>query len=556
MSFSIVESYFNGTHGLSTADWAHTLEIPAHIYEGLKGYRYPTMLAIIFVAYFILRPLYHYGLDKGNLRRFPGLNCFAHISNLPFMIAAHKGHRSLDLVEMHKKYPVIRTGPNAVSFSSPKAIKDIYGHNTRALKDGQYRVTAGSHYHLADVIDRAEHARKRKVLSSAYALKNLEDWEFKVADKTARLIKQFDARCTAPLPADQSVPDKADLTIDYRAWTNFFTLDAIADIGLSEHLGFLDAGTDACLARRRDGTTWPVNYRDCLYQTARKQALLVWSYAWYPLLDKLSNALPFYARMSAFARGWDGIVLQRAHVRLARYAAGERLDDFFQALMEDRHGVPRNLEWGEVVAEVSIMMNAGSATTAIAMANVLHQLLKPGHAAVLRRLREEIDAALGEDDVVAPYGKVKHLPYLRAVLDESLRLWPPTSHGLPRETPAEGMVVAGHAIGGGVTVSQSALIAHRNEEIFPDADKFIPERFLGDAGKALQPYFISFSAGARGCIGRNITYLEQIVLLASVLHRYEFALERPDWEIERLETFNLLLGEMPLKVWRRQRRDE
>ena len=96
------------------------------------------------------------------------------VSTIPFMILAHTGSRSSRLVELHKKHPVIRTGPTTLSYADPRAIKDIYGHNTKCTKDGSYVITAGSHFHLADVIDKPEHARKRKVLSSAYALKNLE----------------------------------------------------------------------------------------------------------------------------------------------------------------------------------------------------------------------------------------------------------------------------------------------------------------------------------------------------------------------------------------------
>jgi cytochrome P450 len=244
-------------------------------------------------------------------------------------------------------------------------------------------------------------------------------------------------------------------------------------------------------------------------------------------------------------------------MELQRYRAGEKLDDFFQALMEDKNGHPNNLEWGEIVAEVSIMMNAGSATTAIAMTNVLYQLLK--NRKVLNKVMEEIDNALDEDedeaqDGVIAYDKVKHLPYLRACLDESLRLFPPTPHGLPRETPPQGINILGDYIPGGVSVAMSAFVAHRIESTFPQADTFIPERWLGEEAKSLQPFFLAFSAGARGCIGRNISYLEQTVVLASVLRRYEFALSSPDWEIKRLETMNWLLGEMPVKVWRRERR--
>jgi len=74
----------------------------------------------------------------------------------------------------------------------------------------------------------------------------------------------------------------------------------------------------------------------------------------------------------------------------------------------------------------------------------------------------------------------------------------------------------------------------------------------GNEGKPLQPYFVAFSAGARGCIGRNISYLEQTVVPASALEWYEFGLPHPGWEVERRETMNLHLGPLPLKVWRRE----
>ncbi|KAI8311845.1 hypothetical protein COL154_011521 [Colletotrichum chrysophilum] len=516
----------------------------------------PYAAGFFFVAlsYFIIYPLVVYFKDSKGMRKFENFSTFSGASNIPFMILARTGARSTHLVELHKeKGPILRTGPNALSFSDVRAIKDIYGHGTPCIKDESYDLTAGSHFHLADVIDKHDHARKRKVLSSAYALKNLEGWEHKVADKVERLFKQLDERCTGPLPKGQMFPAPEDLTVDYRKWTNFFTLDAIADIGASERLGLLDRGHDRVLAQHKDGSTWEVGLRDSLYPTARKQSLLLWSYENYKLIDKLSNIIPYYRKMTEASKGWDGIVLQISSNRLKRYNAGEKLDDFFQALMESKNGEPNNLEWGEIVAEINIMMNAGSVTTAIAVTNVLYQLLK--NPKYLQRLREEVDSVLDTDEVIAPYDKVKHLPYLRACLDESLRLFPPTPQGLMRKTPPEGMYIMGEWVPGNTTVSMSGVVAHRDETIFPDAHKYDPDRWLGEKGKELQPYFLAFSAGARGCIGRNISYLEQAVLLASVVHRYEFALPR-DFELQREETMNWLLGEMPVKIWRRQLESE
>ncbi|KAF2176579.1 cytochrome P450 monooxygenase [Zopfia rhizophila CBS 207.26] len=513
---------------------------------------YAIALGACLFLYFIVYPIIVYFRDAKGLRRYPNMHPLSGISSLPFMVVAHGGARSTYLSKLHKKHPIIRTGPNTLSFGDVRAIKDIYGHNTGCIKDASYLLTSGSHFHLADVIDKHDHARKRKVLSAAYAIKNLEGWEHKVADKTARLIAHLDKCCTSPLLAGQN-PNPEDVNVDYRAWTNFFSLDAIADIGLSEKLGFLDRGNDRITGRRLDGSTYECNFRECLYQNARKQSLLVWMYEWYPFINKISNIIPFYGRMGKLAQDWEGIPIELAHRRLQRYRAGEKLDDFFQVLMEGKGGNPNNLEWGEIVAEVSIMMNAGSATTAIAMCNVLYQLLK--NPKTMEKLVQELDAALEDDEDdggVVAYDKVKHLPYLRACLDESLRLFPPTPHNLGRETPADGVNIMGEYIPGGVSVGMSAFVAHRNEAQLPQADKYAPERWLGEEGKSLQPYFLAFSAGARGCIGRNISYLEQTVVLASVLRRYQFALSSPTWEIQRLETMNWLLGGMPVKVWRRE----
>merc|ERR1711939_804489 len=127
---------------------------------------YAYLFALATIIFFFLYPAVHYFKDPKRLRRFPNLSLLSGISSLPFIVVAHGGFRSKYLAKVHKKHPVIRTGPNALSYGDPRAIKDIYGHNTKCVKD--------------------EHQRKRKVLSSAYALKNLEEWEFKVADKAQR----------------------------------------------------------------------------------------------------------------------------------------------------------------------------------------------------------------------------------------------------------------------------------------------------------------------------------------------------------------------------------
>ena len=510
---------------------------------------YALALAGFLFTYFIVKPIVTYFYDAKGLRKYPNFYFFSGISDLPFLYESRKGFRSRNLFEAHKKHPVLRIGPNALSYSDPKAIKDIYGHGTPCVKDRFYSETSGTHSHLADVVDKKDHARKRKILSSAYALRNLEGWEFKVADVSGKLIKAFDARCTDPLPPNQ-LPKEEDLTVDYRNWTVLFAASAIASIGLSEDLGFLNEGSDTVKSESKDGTVKEVSFRECHAGTGRVSYELVWAYDWFKTFKRVSKLVSStYRRLWNLDSDWNGIVYNRASTRLKRYMAGEKLEDFFGAMMEDRNGSPHNLEWGELVAECSIMMNAGHDTTAISLRNALFFLLK--NPRCMKKLREELDEALEEEDVVAPYSKVKHLPYLRACIDESLRMMPPVIFGLPRRTPPEGAAILDDYIAGDTSVSMSAYVIHHQESVFRDHNTYYPERWLGEEGKSLQSFFVPFSTGARGCIGRNISYLEQTVLIASLVHRFEFALPSPEWDPPVRETTNLSPPPMPLKVWKR-----
>ncbi|KAK5942865.1 hypothetical protein PMZ80_005431 [Knufia obscura] len=545
------------------------------------GYAVAAASFFLFISRFFVYPVVQYFYDAKGLRKYPNLSPLSGITNIPYMILSTSGRRSERLAQLHQTHPIIRIGPNALSFGDCTAIKvrglhysllstqltwsqDIYGHGSKCTKDEMYNVLAGTHFHVADVIDRGDHARKRKMLSSAYAIKNLEGWEHKIAEKISRVVTHFDNCCTDPPRSSRDIGHD-DLKVDYRRWTNFFTMEAIVDIGLSEDVGFTKVGNDEITCEEFDGSQRKVPYAKSLHSLLTAQSHIVWSYKFYPYLVKLTNLIPSYRTCWKLGAAYPGIVFHQAKKRFARYQAGEKLDDFFQALMETKTGSIHNLEWGEIIAELAVMsklkpqssnglthsctVNAGSVTTATAINNVMYLLLK--HPRVLTKLREELDANLGDEDVV-PYDKVKHLPYLRACLDEAMRIFPPTPFNLPRFTPAEGTTVMGEFIPGRTSVSMSSYVAHRDTKVFPDPETFLPERWLSEEGKELQPFFLTFSAGSRGCLGRNISYLEQYVMTATMLHRYDFALPSPEWEQYRYEHFNENPGTLPLKVWRRK----
>ncbi|KAL2843677.1 hypothetical protein BJY01DRAFT_248572 [Aspergillus pseudoustus] len=87
----------------------------------------------------------------------------------------------------------------------------------------------GAHRNLLDSVNKAEHAQKRKRLAAAFSAKHLANWEYKVVDKCARLIAQFDKLAASP----------SSSLVDLQLWANLFTVEAITDIGLSQRLGMI-----------------------------------------------------------------------------------------------------------------------------------------------------------------------------------------------------------------------------------------------------------------------------------------------------------------------------
>ncbi|KAL3462280.1 cytochrome P450 [Aspergillus heterothallicus] len=517
---------------------------------GLAILTIPAIAAYIIVVWLIL-PVLNYFRDPKGLRKYRNLSLLSGITDLPYLHLNSQGFRSRSITEAHQRLnsPILRIGPNNLSFGDVKAVRDIYGHSTPCLKDLKYSITGGPHPNIFDVVDKPKHSEKRKRLSAAFAIKNLVEWEFKVADTTGRLLAAFDQRCTEPLPADCTTPAKADLTIEFNYWINLFTIEAINMIALSSRLGVLEQGDDLVTAQRMDGSTYQTHYRKAQNQSAFATSYFIWDYSNFHLLAHISKLFPKWRQIWRDAEPWKDVIYHQTVTRLQRYQNGEKLDDLFASLMENKSGEPYNLEFGEILGDVGAVIDAGADTTAIALTQVLELLIRnPTH---LKTLQEEVDAVL-DGEVVASFDKVKNLPFLRACLDEAMRIIPPTSAGLPRRTPPEGATILGEWIPGNTSVSMTAYTAHRDPTVFPNPEEFQPQRWMDPAErKRMEPYFIPFSTGGRGCIGRNISYLEQTIMLASLVHRYEFALPSPDWKLKRFEAFNLLMGEMPIKIWRR-----
>ncbi|KAE8135109.1 hypothetical protein BDV38DRAFT_285123 [Aspergillus pseudotamarii] len=132
--------------------------------------------AILITLHPLLKPLIDYTLDRKGLRKYPVYSPLYALTSLGWCLETWRGGiRSKKLSDMHKVHPVIRIGPNSLSYGHPGVYNDIYGHGTKCLKDNFYQTEKTTHFNLGNVINKADYTRKRKMLASVFAAKNLED---------------------------------------------------------------------------------------------------------------------------------------------------------------------------------------------------------------------------------------------------------------------------------------------------------------------------------------------------------------------------------------------
>ncbi|KAM0559916.1 hypothetical protein ACHAPJ_003866 [Fusarium lateritium] len=226
--------------------------------------------------------------------------------------------------------------------------------------------------------------------------------------------------------------------------------------------------------------------------------------------------------------------------------------DFMSKILADRDGKERMIPFQQLMAESVVFMNAGSETTAAALSSTLYYLIS--NPKCLNKLRAEVDARLssGYDEIV-PYDAVKDLPYLRACIDEALRLRPPIAYALQRLVVSpEGATIAGNHVKQGTTVAVSPWTIHRNESLYKNPDEFDPERWFDpDQLANLRKYYIVFSQGPRQCLGRHIAIVELQILISTLTRRYNLALADEKKELEIYDRFNSNPGPLPIKVERR-----
>ncbi|MGI9422525.1 MAG: cytochrome P450 [Hyphomicrobiaceae bacterium] len=170
----------------------------------------------------------------------------------------------------------------------------------------------------------------------------------------------------------------------------------------------------------------------------------------------------------------------------------------------------------QAIDEFKQYLWAGTETTALTLAWSLY--LTSAHPEAAERIRREGDEVLGDREPTA--ADYSALVYTRAVIQETMRLYPPI-WGLIRVAAGEDEI-DGKKILPGDRVVMFAYGAHHDERFWEDPEEFRPERWMGDAAKKRQKYtYLPFGGGRRSCIGGAMSQVENTLALSILLRRFK-----------------------------------
>lgn len=212
--------------------------------------------------------------------------------------------------------------------------------------------------------------------------------------------------------------------------------------------------------------------------------------------------------------------------------------DFFSYLIKARDPeTGAGISMPDLLAESAMLVAAGTDTTSTALSSTLFYLNR--NPTILQKLVAEVRSAFSDLEEIRSGMKISSLPYLRACIDEAMRLSPPLPGILERRVLVGGAVIDGHVVPEGAVVGVTIYALHHNDKYHPDSSTYLPERFIvgcqtplfdvtEETLKTSQSAYMPFSVGTRNCIGKNMAYMEMLTTVARLVWLYDMRFARTE----------------------------
>ncbi|KAK1703418.1 cytochrome P450 [Colletotrichum acutatum] len=431
---------------------------------------------------------------------------------------AHETHLAL-----HKKHgQYVRLGPSVVSIQNLEVLKTIYSIKNPYKKSDYYKVAqqmAGGKLAptLFSTVDEQHHSAIRRPVSSTYAMGNVVALEKGVDELIKALLGRLDK-----FAAGQEV-------CDIGMWLQFYAFDVIGKITFGRPLGFLSEEKDV----------------DGIIKSLIRAQDYVAVIGQIPWLDYLLLKNPL---LRFFGGGTGAIAIFAIKSLEEPLSKGlscdeNTTDDFLHRFLAAKQHHPAVVTDCQIFQYTLSNVTAGSDTTAIALRSILYFLMRNPHCMDLLQNELFLARKTGALSLPVEWKESQQLPYLSAAVKETFRLHPPVGLLLERVVPDGGLQLPdGPFLPSGTIVGANPWVVHRHSVFGENLESFDPGRWLQrfdeseddfNARKSLMlSASLTFGAGPRTCIGKNISLLEIYKTIPTLLLTYEFELDNNarSWE--------------------------
>ncbi len=362
--------------------------------------------------------------------------------------------------------------------NDPAAVGEVLVTKQDSFRKG--RALEGARLFLGDsllVSEGPEHTRQRRLIQPAFHRGRIAGYAQVMAEKAAAWR---DAR-------------QAGEEIDAAQEMNHLTLDVVGETLFGSQVGGQAQEIAAALSE--------------IVENFGRMLLPFW---------KLMRHLPTprNRRLAQAQRRLDGIILNLiAQRRAENRDRGDLLSMLLAA--EDAEHPEKRLTDREIRDQALTLFLAGHETTANALAWTWHVLAQ--HEPARQRMKKELDEVLG-DGRLPGLEDMPRLRYTTAVLSEAMRLFPPV--WVVGRRAVEDVTIGGIAVPRRTIVIMSQYVIHRDARFWPEAERFLPERWLTDAPERPKFAYFPFGGGGRVCIGESFAWAEGVLMLAVMARRW------------------------------------
>ncbi|KAK4502129.1 hypothetical protein PRZ48_005552 [Zasmidium cellare] len=452
--------------------------------------------ASLLACLFVYRLLFH------PLAKIPG-PLSQKLSGFARVWQCRQGDRFLREMEAHDRYgSVVRIAPNAVCFNTLSALQTIYTKDSNVFKGDEFYglLDGGSEGGRSIMMeaDNTAHAARRRVL----------DKSLPPRDQAFRDLNALSKSFAEVVFHEGSAEDKGwSETVDIAPIAAWFSFDLIGTIAFGSPLDMLHDKQYRWMPK-------------CLQSAS---IFLFWG-GYSPFLGfwqwVLGTSIPSMLRLQTLqdAQRYADFADWMLHRRAEKLKAEEDLEskraDIFQGLLRSK--LYNELE---MRADSSLLIAAGSDAIRLTLAATVFYWLK--NPDTFDKAAAEIRSSVSSPEEVSE-SVLASLKYLRACIDETMRLSPAKPSSLPREVMEGGIVVDGIHVPKGATVGVSVYALHHDPEIYPEPYSYNPERWLKQPqDRRMQAAFCPFLKGPRACPGKAMAYFAMQLALFHIVWRYD-----------------------------------